>query len=141
MTESNITPTTITIGIDLGDRKSHICVLDAVGEIAEESRIATTPKALRARFEGLVRTRIALEVGGHSAWVSELLKELGLPVGEGAPSKRASEWEQGPSGCTRPRHRYLWAELMRRVFGVEVLRCGVCHSLRRLIAVITQRHV
>ena len=52
MTESTITPTTMTIGIDLGDRKSHICVLDAVGEIAEESRSATTPKALRARFEG-----------------------------------------------------------------------------------------
>ena len=76
MTESTTTPTTMTIGVDLGDRKSHICVLDAVGEIAEESRSATTPKALRARFEGLVRTRIALEVGGHSAWVSELSKEL-----------------------------------------------------------------
>lgn len=76
MTESTITPTIMTIGIDLGDRKSHICVLDTAGEVAEESRIATTPKALRARFEGLVRTRIALEVGGHSAWVSELLKEL-----------------------------------------------------------------
>jgi len=30
---------------------------------------------------------------------------------------------------------------MRRVFDVEVLRCGVCHSLRRLIAVLKQRHV
>ncbi len=80
MTGSTITPTTMTIGIDLGDSKSHICVLDAVGEIAEESRSATTPKALRARFEGLVRTRIALEVGGHSAWVSELLHKLGHGV-------------------------------------------------------------
>ncbi len=61
------TPSTLTIGIDLGDRKSHICVLDAAGEMVEESRIATTPKALRARFEGLAPTRIALEVGGHSA--------------------------------------------------------------------------
>jgi transposase len=39
-----------------------------------------TPKALRARFEGMAATRIALEVGGHSAWVSELLKELGHEV-------------------------------------------------------------
>ncbi len=64
-----------------------------------------------------------------------------MPVGEGTHSKRCSEPEQGPSGSTRPRHRYLWPELMRRVFDVTVLRCGVCHSLRRLIAVITQRHV
>lgn len=41
---------------------------------------ATTPKALRARFECLAPTRIAHEVGGHSAWVSELLKELGHEV-------------------------------------------------------------
>ncbi len=30
---------------------------------------------------------------------------------------------------------------MCRVFDVDVLRCGVCRSLRCLIAVITQRHV
>ena len=80
MTQATTTPPTLTIGIDLGDRKSHICVLDAAGEIVEESRIATTPKTLRARFEGLARTRIAFEVGTHSAWVSELLGELGHDV-------------------------------------------------------------
>jgi transposase len=80
MTQATTTPSTLTIGIDLGDRKSHVCVLDADGEIVEESQIATKPNALRARFEGLAPTRIALEVGGHSAWVSELLKELGHDV-------------------------------------------------------------
>ena len=80
MTDSTTTPTTLTIGIDLGDRKSHVCVLDADGQVIEESQIATKPEALRARFEGLAPTRIALEVGGHSAWVSELLKELGHDV-------------------------------------------------------------
>ncbi len=80
MTEATTTLSTMTIGIDLGDRKSHICVLDTTGEVVEESQISTTPKALRARFEGLAPTRIALEVGGHSAWVSELLGELGHEV-------------------------------------------------------------
>ena len=70
MSGSTSTPATLTIGIDLGDRKSHICVLDGDGAVVEQSRIATTPKALRARFESLAPTRIALEVGGHSAWVS-----------------------------------------------------------------------
>ncbi len=77
MTEAITTASTLTIGIDLGDRKSHLCVLDAGGEIVEESQIATTPESLRARFEGLAGTRIALEVGGHSAWVFELLRDLG----------------------------------------------------------------
>ena len=80
MTHATTTLSTLTIGIDLGDRKSHTCVLDAAAEIIEESRMATTPKALRARFKGLAPTRIALEVGTHSAWVSELLKELGHEV-------------------------------------------------------------
>jgi len=80
MNESITALSTLTIGIDLGDRKSHLCVLDASGEIVEESQLATTPTAMRARFEGLAPARIALEVGGHSAWVSELLKELGHEV-------------------------------------------------------------
>ena len=80
MKNATTTMCCLTIGIDLGDRKSHVCVLDMAGEVVEESRIATRPKALRARFEGLAATRIALEVGGHSAWVSELLKELGHDV-------------------------------------------------------------
>ncbi len=80
MSEATIAPSTLTIGIDLGDRKSHVCVLDADGEVVEESQIATTPKALRTRFECLTPTRIALEVGGHSAWVCELLKEAGHEV-------------------------------------------------------------
>ena len=49
MTEASTTLSTLTIGIDLGDRKSHICVLDAAGEVVEESQIATTPScALQA---------------------------------------------------------------------------------------------
>jgi hypothetical protein len=77
-----------------------------------------------------------------STWRDDVVPvPVPLAMGEGTRSKSCSGREEGPGGSTRPRHRYLWAELMRRVFGVDVLRCGVCHSLRRLIAVITQRHV
>ena len=33
MIEATVTARTMTIGIDLGDRKSHICVLDAAREV------------------------------------------------------------------------------------------------------------
>ncbi len=59
MTQATTTPPAVTIGIDLGDRKSHICSLDAAGEVTEESQISTKPKSLRARFEGLTPRRIA----------------------------------------------------------------------------------
>ena len=32
----------ITVGLDLGDRYSHFCILDSEGAIAEEGRVQTT---------------------------------------------------------------------------------------------------
>ncbi len=87
MTHATTTQGTMTIGIDLTGRKSHICVLDADGQVIEESQIATKSKALRARFEGHAPARIALEVGGHSAWISELLTRLGHEVVVANPRK------------------------------------------------------
>ncbi|NOT32301.1 MAG: transposase [Planctomycetes bacterium] len=68
----------MTIGIDLGNRYSHCCVLDAGGTAIDEGRLSTSPAAFRVR--GVPRARIALEVGTRSPWVSELLKEAGHQV-------------------------------------------------------------
>lgn len=67
----------VTIGMDLGDKYSQICVLSGEGEVVERSRIRTTETDLRRRFSGMGRTRIAVEVGTHSPWVSRLLEECG----------------------------------------------------------------
>lgn len=70
----------ITIGIDLGDKMSHYCVLAADGEKLYEGKVATRKQALGEGFGALGRCRIALEVGTHSPWVSRLLEELGHEV-------------------------------------------------------------
>ena len=70
----------LTVGLDLGDRFSQVAVLDADGELVEESRVATTELALRQRFSGRVRMRVALETGTHSPWVSRLLADCGHEV-------------------------------------------------------------
>ena len=67
----------LTIGLDLGDRSSCYCVLDESGRIVMEQKVATTPKALQAAFGAMPRSRIALETGMHSPWVSRLLSALG----------------------------------------------------------------
>src|SRR5437879_986546 len=67
----------LTIGLDLGDRSSYYCVLDEAGNIVLEEKVATTPKALDTRFAAMPRSRIALETGMHSPWVSRLLSGLG----------------------------------------------------------------
>lgn len=72
--------TTRTVGLDLGDRKTHICELDEGGEVVRRDRIATSRTAIEAYFKGRARMRIALEVGTHSRWVSASLASLGHEV-------------------------------------------------------------
>jgi transposase len=70
----------LTIGLDLGDRNSWYCVLDESGEIQLEQRVRTNAKALGEIFSTMPRSRIALEIGTHSPWISRLLSELGHEV-------------------------------------------------------------
>ncbi len=70
----------LTVGLDLGDRSSWYCVLDEAGEVVGEHRLGTTPKAMKEVFAEMPRSRIALETGMHSPWVSRLLSELSHEV-------------------------------------------------------------
>lgn len=80
-------PISAVVGIDLGDKQSKYCVLDLTGNPIGDGVVATTPAALRLRFSAKGRTRIALEVGTHSPWVSRLLEELGHEVIVANPRK------------------------------------------------------
>jgi transposase len=70
----------VTIGIDLGDKHSQVCVLDAKGEVIEESKIRTTREAVGRRFSSMAATRVALETGTHSNWIADQLRSLGHEV-------------------------------------------------------------
>jgi transposase len=76
----NISQQKLTIGLDLGDRNSWYCVVDEAGQIQLEQRVGTNAKALREIFGTMPRSRIALEIGTHSPWISRLLSELGHEV-------------------------------------------------------------
>lgn len=68
------------VGVDQGDRWSHLCVLDEHADVLGRERIRTTPEAYRERFEAWGERRVVLEVGSQSPWSSRLLKELGHEV-------------------------------------------------------------
>src|SRR2546422_5899490 len=76
----NFSEQKLTIGLDLGDRSSWYCVLDEAGDVVLEQRVSTTPKAMKQGFERMPRSRIALETGMHSPWVSRVLSGLGHEV-------------------------------------------------------------
>jgi transposase len=79
--------TTSTIGLDLGDRKSHLCFLDGEGNVEKKGRCASTRRGFRKIFEGRQRTKVVLEVGTHSPWVSALLETLNHEVIVANPRK------------------------------------------------------
>ncbi len=71
----------VTAGIDIGDRYSHLCLLDTdSGEVIEEGRILTNHSAFEKRFSGSKPMRIAIETGTHSPWISRMLQECGHDV-------------------------------------------------------------
>lgn len=71
---------TICAGIDIGDRYSLIAVLDEDGDVNEQTRIRTTPGAFERYFQGKSPMRVAMEVGTHSPWLSQLLEKIGHDV-------------------------------------------------------------
>lgn len=69
------------LGIDQGDRWSHLCWLDAEGRVVARDRVRTTREAYEKHFgRAGCRCRVALEVGPHSPWSSRLLEALGYEV-------------------------------------------------------------
>lgn len=70
----------LTVGLDLGDRTSHYCILDEAGEKVSEDKLPTTRTGLETFFGKMAPCRIALEVGTHSPWVSRCLAGMGHEV-------------------------------------------------------------
>ena len=89
MTNPTAVLPTLTIGIDLGDRYAHVCTIDRGAKLTHEPRVSMTPGAfrkyfrrLRAKWSEKLREddlcRVVFETGTHSAWVDEVLAELGF---------------------------------------------------------------
>lgn len=74
-----MTENAMTVGLDLGDRYSHIFLLSNDDE-GEHGRIATTPIGVGRFFGRIAPARVVLEVGTHSRWVSQQLKAMGHEV-------------------------------------------------------------
>jgi transposase len=68
------------IGLDLADVWSDWMGLDESGGEVRRERVRTTEGELRRVFGGMAPTKIAIEVGTHSAWVMRVLSSLGHTV-------------------------------------------------------------
>jgi transposase len=77
----------ITVGIDLGDRTSEVCVLEEGGQVQRRFRVATTATRLAKVLSRIPECRVVMEVGTHSPWVSRLVAGLGHEVIVANPRK------------------------------------------------------
>lgn len=94
-TKSAVVPTSaapvpargFTLGLDLGDRKHHVCVLNAAGEIVHEGSLLNSRPTLAQLLTDYPQATVALEAGTHSPWISRFLSEHGASVLVANPRK------------------------------------------------------
>jgi len=80
MVDSTKETSKVTIGLDLGDKYTHLKALDSEGNLIEADRIQSTPDDVRKRFQGIEPALVALEAGTHSPWMFRVIQECGHDV-------------------------------------------------------------
>lgn len=70
----------ITVGIDLGDKRHAVCVVDDSGNVIEQSTIANQSERLRKLSGKFPGARVVIEIGSHSPWISRLFESMGHEV-------------------------------------------------------------
>lgn len=91
----------ITIGMDLGDKKHQVCILDKTGKIIAEEAIAGTRTAMTSFFKQYRGAVVAMETGTHSRWVSQVATAAGLEVLVGNARKLRMIWQSRQKSDTR----------------------------------------
>lgn len=80
MTQHTAQRSPVTIGLDVGDRNIHYCVLDAARAVVACGAVATSPAALSKTLAAFGGGRVVLEAGSQSPWMSRRLRSEGFDV-------------------------------------------------------------
>jgi len=99
----------ITVGMDMGDKNHSVCVLDSECEVQQRTSVTNTARAIQKYFAKLPPCRIALEAGTHSGWVSRILEGMGHEVLVGNPRKLRAIWDSDEKDDDRD------AEMLARI--------------------------
>lgn len=89
----------VTIGLDISDRKTEVCVLLGDGAMERPAAVRTLPDAFRKFFER-PKAHVVLEVGTHSGWIARLAGEAGHEVTVANP-RRVKLISQSDAKCDR----------------------------------------
>ena len=70
----------LTVGVDLGDQRSHFCILGLQGETLSEGQLQTREAEVAEFFQAIPPARVVIEVGTHSAGMQEIITGEGHEV-------------------------------------------------------------
>jgi transposase len=76
------------LGVDLGDRQTHVCVLED-GHPKRRFKVETTAEAIARDFHPYVGAKVVMEAGAHSPWIRRQLAAAGFAVVVANPSRLA----------------------------------------------------
>lgn len=80
MTQLTTNAQSLTIGLDVGDRTTHYCVLDGARQVAARGCFPTRRATLLDALSRYTGSRVILEAGSQSAWMSAALRKAGYAV-------------------------------------------------------------
>ena len=70
MSDSTPKQLPLTLGLDLGARKSQVCVLSPDGQRLEERAVATTRSSVEALLDRFPGARVVLEASTSARWIA-----------------------------------------------------------------------
>ena len=77
---SHSTPTNqsevLTVGLDISDRLTHLCIVDSAGKQLHADTVPTAPGSFCDYFRSHRGLRFVLEAGPHSNWIARELLEV-----------------------------------------------------------------
>ena len=76
MTKLTDSVSPMTIGLDVGDRNTHYCVLDAARNVVDRGSIPTAKGRITMELQKFAPALAVLEAGSQSPWLSRHLEKL-----------------------------------------------------------------
>lgn len=75
------------VGMDCGDKRHHVCVLDGEGEVIGRQVVRNSARDVQEALAEYPASLVAIEVGTHSRWLQRVIEEAGHKVLVANPRK------------------------------------------------------
>ena len=70
----------ITVGLDVGDRRTHFCAVDGARKVIARGSFPTARAQLEEALTPFAGAKVILEAGSQSPWMSRVLRGRGYDV-------------------------------------------------------------